>query len=345
MNSTHYALVIGINEYPDAPGSYRLSGAVNDAKMVEKWLLAAKGGGIKPENCFTLYHTPTITSSNVKGFPLRTHVNEIFKKIRSKLRQKYNDDKEIADRFYFYFSGHGQALRSQNDNILMCMANWGPDAPHANLSSRLVLKEFLERCLPCKELVFWTDCCRSRATDVREGFLDESCRTPWKESFQPKLFWAGATLHETSAGEALDANQSQSGYFTRALLEGLRSGDSAQGVSWDGLRDFLRQRVEHIAQQDNFPQRAEAYHNASPEQLYFGVSAGKASLTIQLEGGNRNVELLFNAHTREKHWPSASGTLQINDLKLGLYKLVDLNSQQTQLIDCSFPKEVVINGF
>lgn len=344
MNDSHYALVIGINEYPDAPSSYRLNGAVNDAKMVEQWLLAEQGGGIKPENCITLYHTPTM-DDNVEGFPVRYHINETFKQIRKTLRKKFDDSQEVAGRFYFYFSGHGQALRLENDNILMCMANWGPDAPHANLSSRLVLKDYLERCLPCNELVFWTDCCRSRATDVREGFLDESCKKPWKEGFQPKLFWAGATLHETSAGEALDTNQSHSGYFTRALLEGLKSGKDHQGVSWDGLRDFLRQRVEHIAQQDNFPQRAEAHHNASPEQLYFGTEAERASLTIQLNGENRNLELLFNAVTREKHWPTASGTLQINDLKLGLYKLVDLNSQQTQLIDCSSPKEVVINGF
>ncbi|WP_444994779.1 caspase family protein [Aliikangiella sp. IMCC44359] len=344
MNEKHYALVVGINEYPEAPTSYRLNGAINDAQRVEAWLLDPAGGGIKTENCFSLYLDPA-NDVDDDEFPVRHHINMSFKKIRKKLRQKYEAHNEVAERFYFYFSGHGQAKRLENDNILMCMANWGPDSPNANLSSRLVIKDYLERCLPCEEIVFWTDCCRTRAVDIREGFLDESCRTPWKNGVRPKLFWAGATLHETAAGEALDDGLEHSGYFTRALLEGLKTGQQSAGVSWDSLRDYLKQRVELIAQKDGFPQRAEAYHTADDTTLYFGEKGVGASLLIKLSGSNRNLEIFYNAIESKKIWSNVSGNIEYNNLPLGLYKLVDLDTNESRLIDCSSPGEVIQYDF
>jgi hypothetical protein len=345
MNERHYALVIGINDYPDAPDSYRLNGAVNDAKNVERWLLDENGGGLMKEHCFTLYVDPEDQQGELEGYPDRYHIDKTLKSIRSQLKKKYKASEETAERFYFYFSGHGQSMRLEDDNILMCMASWGPDAPNANLSSRLLIKDFLERCLPCEELVFWTDCCRLRATDIRAGFLEQGCRTPWKKGFQPKLFWAGATLHDTPAGEALDDKQKNSGYFTRALIEGLKSGKGDKGISWSGLSDYLKSRVEQIAHQDNFPQRAEVRYKDEGEQLYFGNLCEGSNLTIKLKGMNRNIELFFNAVESKKKWSNVSGNIVYENLELGLYKLVDLDDENSRLIDCSSPEEVTIDDF
>ncbi|TQF71337.1 caspase family protein [Pseudoalteromonas luteoviolacea] len=357
MNPNHYALVIGINDYPEAPSRYRLDGAVNDAKAVTQWLCDPSGGGLEEKNCYTLFVDSSSRQKDdmdtdndeiedeVEPYPVRYHVDKELKKIRTLLRKQLKESNQPAERFYFYFSGHGEALRMQNDNVLMCMANWSPDSPNANLSSRLILKEFLERCLPCNEIVVWTDCCRSRTVDVRGGGLDIGCRNSWKEGHVPDLFWANATLHETAAHESLNSTGKSFGYFTKALINGLQSGVQNTGITWDGLRDYLRLHVETLAQKDGFPQRAQSNHTAGSNKKYFGKHAGTAKLVINLNGEGRNLRLLLNASIEKKSWSNASGKLTVEGLELGLYKLIDTDTNASMLIDCSSPIEEEIHEF
>ena len=361
MNPNHYALVIGINDYPEAPDRYRLDGAINDAKAVTSWLLEPTGGGLEERNCFTLFIDESnelrdeTVAENVasdsglddepESFPARHHIDHTLKKIRKDMRNQFRASGQPVERLYFYFSGHGEALRLENDNVLMCMANWSPDSPNANLSSRLMLKGFLERCLPCQEIIVWTDCCRSRTVDVRGGGLDIGCRNSWKDGHVPDVFWANATLHETAAHESLESTGNNYGYFTKALLEGLKSGEQDVGVTWDRLRDYLLLHVERLAQRDGFPQRAQCNHTAGSQKKLFGKKAGLAKLTVHLNGQARNIRLLLNASVETKSWSNVSGQLIIKDLELGLYKLVDTDSNKSELIDCSAPTEEELYDF
>src|SRR5258708_35853699 len=129
---THFALVIGINDYPEYGSRGRsLKGAVRDAQRFAAWLQDTdSGGGLLPQNC------RLIVSSGNPLAPLHADIDAALQYIWTQSRASG------GDRFYFYFSGHG--LSAQADNVALCLANWSSDRRHAALSSQGYL-QFLQQ--------------------------------------------------------------------------------------------------------------------------------------------------------------------------------------------------------
>src|SRR4051812_11535992 len=112
QQAKHYALVVGINDYPNYGSLGRpLKGAVADAQRFAKWLCDTnEGGGLPDENC------KVVVSSSAPLGPVQNEIDAELEEIWKQARQSG------GERFYFYFSGHGQS--AQADNVALCLANW-----------------------------------------------------------------------------------------------------------------------------------------------------------------------------------------------------------------------------
>jgi Caspase domain len=67
---TDFAIVVGINDYPQQTGQRKLSGAAEDACDFADWVLAADGGGVAPQNLFFWTHPwPGPSAARVRAYP------------------------------------------------------------------------------------------------------------------------------------------------------------------------------------------------------------------------------------------------------------------------------------
>src|SRR5438094_5015687 len=107
-NDQDYALVIGIDDYPNYTP---LKGAKKDAERFANWLKDKEiGGGLPDDNCKLIVSDPNPISPG-------------WDKVNDKLVEIYVKAKRSERRrFYFYFSGHGQTSTSSELNL--CLASW-----------------------------------------------------------------------------------------------------------------------------------------------------------------------------------------------------------------------------
>ena len=103
MNSKDFAIVIGINHYPNY--EFSLHSPIDDSKRMYQWLIHPNGGGLDKSNI------SLITSSIEKGGKVRPSQDEIDKGIEQLMNRAMEAESPMR-RFYFYFSGHGIGLSS-----------------------------------------------------------------------------------------------------------------------------------------------------------------------------------------------------------------------------------------
>lgn len=234
--SQDYALVIGINDYPDFGRNGRpLKGAIEDATSFAKWLLNKEiGGGIPDTQCKRLYSSPAPLE------PLRYQIDRALKEIWDQAQETG------GRRFYFYFSGHGQA--QEIDDVALCLANWSRDFRNASLSSRAYRNRILE-CAPFQDLVVLHDCCRVRSIRATGLGPEIGCARPADMAGARGTFLAYASEFQKPAYEAEHAGGEGvddegpiiSGHFTEALLAGLYGAASRPqgGVTATELKNIL----------------------------------------------------------------------------------------------------------
>ncbi len=152
-----YALVIGINDYPFYGLAGRpLHGAIRDAQAVREWLIDKEiGGGLPDDNCKLI-----VSSTNTADppQPRRNKIDDALGDIWQTVEERAKGGQQPR-RFYFYFSGHGQAQLTED--VALCMPNWAKNRQAAALSFREYMR-FIVNCLGFREVVILMDCCRAR---------------------------------------------------------------------------------------------------------------------------------------------------------------------------------------
>lgn len=261
-NPLHFGVVVGINRYPDIR---HLRLAKGDAEKFAEWLLNPAGGGLlSQQDEGTLLpggHVGTIVvdDANVPdGMPrenARPMKKEVFQKLhefRKAIEQHVEAHPEdwSKTRFYFYVSGHGIAPDARDAALLL--ADAGQEAYDENISCDRLLS-FLGKRQPFREVVIFADCCRERVGSVPLGAVPGTLGNKDNGSVLTAFCCAtyfGDLAYEPPVGEDPDT---QRGYFTQALLEGL--GGQAAEPPGDGVIDtntlakYVKQRVRDLTKQ------------------------------------------------------------------------------------------------
>jgi hypothetical protein len=255
MNANHYAVVVGINRYPELPN---LNFARDDAKAFAAWLKKKDGGALPKENVKLIIVPDTKMPPGTPrehAKPIREQVEEALYSLRKKCQQHIEEHPEDWDstRLYVYVSGHG--IAPDPNEAALLMADSGPDWYGRNFSCAKYLT-FFEKAQIFRELVFFADCCRDWTANappvgpswtIVKGDRGRICSL------------AGYATHfgELAYEPDLDAD-SLRGYFTQALLEGL-SGKAADPFTGEinsvNLSRFVTERVEELTKDMRYPQK------------------------------------------------------------------------------------------
>jgi hypothetical protein len=120
-NPEDFAVVIGVSRYTTLPGLPR---AMKQAEAFASWLTDQGEGGLLSENVQLLTHSAAQT--NVAG-PTRHDVVQAFERI---LKRSLKDDQRVGRRLYIYMAGHGFAIDSNDEALLMvdASADYGDSA-------------------------------------------------------------------------------------------------------------------------------------------------------------------------------------------------------------------------
>lgn len=239
-NRSDYALVVGINHYPDFRN---LEGAIEDAKDFAKWLYQdSEGGNLPKDHCRVILSQPN---------PLRPPHEEIDEELGRIFGMLGNDN---GRRFYLYFSGHG--MSQDNIGANLCLARWSAKLwRNAALDSLDYLKTILGSG-KFEEVVFLLDCCRVRPINAHGLPSALGFPRPDDEAGKSKRFIGYATEFQNSAYEAevSDGVSEESrplirGHFTRALMKGLRGAAAVEpgGVPATFLKKYLEAETPRIA--------------------------------------------------------------------------------------------------
>src|SRR4051812_47010439 len=146
-NPDHYAIVIGIDRYPQLP---ILEGPVSDATAFKDWLVSPDGGGL-PEQNARLILTGAQTNDPLDAQPVKVEIDRALRDFG------LERNKKIGKRLYFYFSGHG--FGAKFDDVGMLMANASATRLGSNIGLR-PFREFFNDFIFFDEIVYVLDCCR-----------------------------------------------------------------------------------------------------------------------------------------------------------------------------------------
>ncbi len=258
-NKLHFGIVVGINRYPSIR---HLRLAKGDAEKFAAWLLDPHGGALLskdddgrllPEgHVATIVVDDALVPDDLPREDARPVKKEVFKALHDFRKvveahvEAHPEDWERT-RFYFYVSGHGIAPDVHDAALLL--ADAGKEAYDENISCDR-LRSFLGKRQPFHEVVIFADCCRERVDNVPLGMV--SGTLPDKDN--GRIMWAFccATYFGNLAYEPPpDTNpDEQRGYFTQALLEGLKGEafdpDRNNEINSNSLAKYVKRRVEDL---------------------------------------------------------------------------------------------------
>lgn len=234
MKRNNWAIVIGIDHYPDWPAA-TLKAAVRDAVEMRDWLLDQDGGAVEPAHIFTLL-SPTPGSNPAVGSatfdnPTQVAVIDLIDQLAAQVNAG-------ADRLFFYFAGHGLSNMGGpvGHDDAVAFADFSPQHPGNSLSTEHIFAHFGE--MPFKDEFFFIDACRDMpwngpkpnfGTFPTELLPDLSRQKP----NQACMF---ATTPGSRAAEVGTAGNER-GAFSSALIAGLR-GDGAAKRFMPGLGQY-----------------------------------------------------------------------------------------------------------
>ena len=319
---TNYAIIVGINLYPDETGQPELHGAVADACDFADWALAKGGGDVDPKNLFLWPHPwPTAKEATkaVRDFlkkptkfegllgpvkPTRDRApiaKEIFK-TALELAQKLSDAGADPDeqRIYIFFAGHGVRTYEPGGAPQTFFLARDFSSIDVQYAEGLVACETLRRSLLKRgfgEVFMFLDCCRVQDPILPVPALplcfttDEPATLPWSV--------ANAAQDGMEAFE-VDAPRPR-GAFSVALVEALRNHRNAvtRGLTICELRDYVKDRIATKDRQkpdfkfnpsdEPYPEIYPAlFPPAPPGSIVLDLSALPAGSAVQLTDGALN---------------------------------------------------------
>jgi hypothetical protein len=265
MKPNHYAVVVGIDRYPGMPEK-PLQYVRNDAIAFYEWLISPSEGGVEHRNAKIILATEAEQSSEARR-PLRWEVIEFLTDIHIQL-DKLGEKEWSENRLYVYLAGHGVAPADGRGALLFADAR--PDHNWGDMLDLDACERFYERFPFFKEIVLIGDFCR----DIDKAIppVGELTFGKYYGKVRPtrRVRAYGTTLSQQSGEpkgtlEALPAittvppelpsKRKARGFFTRAVLEGLRGGATPDPISGiidvDRLDAYVKPRIRQLSGSSN----------------------------------------------------------------------------------------------
>ncbi len=235
-----WALLIGINKYPNLPIKYQLRYAVNDVNALKKVLIEQYG--FPESNIITLIDEQATRQNIIESMGQLTDRKKV----------------DTKDRIIFYFSGHGQTVALDDGGemgyLLPYDANVDMDNvsnPYPYYTTCIGMDELkrLSRLIPAKHVLFLIDSCYSGlAVSGRGGLVPTTANYIGKVATLKARQIITAGLKGDISYEDPDWGH---GAFTYKLLEALQTGvadnDGDGIITGLELASHLRNVVPNIS--------------------------------------------------------------------------------------------------
>lgn len=327
MNQFHYGVVVGINRYPDIRHLQRAKG---DAEKFAKWLHDPDGGDVPVENVVkVIVEDERVPDDALRedAIPTRREVFNAIHKFRKRVDDRINRHPEDWDktRLYFYVSGHGIAPDVKDAALLM--ADAGGDWYGENISCARLLS-FLGKAQTFREVVVFADCCRERVPSAPIGDV------PWtlveRNNGHVLSVLGCATYFGDLAFEPprTESGDDLRGYFTQALLEGLRgeAADSASGeVNSNSLARYVRQRVMDLTGHLKHPQTPTMEADPAEPIVFRRLSANTVAprhdVRLRFETPNHGIATLRDSDGKILGRQDTGAGVWVVNLANGLYEV------------------------
>jgi hypothetical protein len=326
VNDLHFGVCLGIDRYPGFPGR-DLGSARGDALAFSEWLVAPDGGALPPQNVVTVTASADeMWAQSWDARPQLREVNRALDSFNKRLREwlEATPGDPNASRLYVYASGHGFGPLDGECGVLMADADIDNLGDHVELSK---YRQWYERYGRFRELVVFADCCR----EIPAAGVPAN-GPPFTQSGAPigvSAFTGYASRLGDVAWEpvAMGDRDRARGYYTKALLAGLRGGavDPDHGVvTSTTLAQFVDQAVEAATRGVVvYPQKAE--HKLDPAHpILFGGAGQPAThrATIRFPASFTGRAALRSATGAEiAGWDASNGTWTV-DLPDGYYEVI-----------------------
>jgi uncharacterized caspase-like protein len=325
VNALHYAVIVGINQYPGF-SQRPLKYARSDAEAFRDWLVSPEGGDVPDKNIRLITATAdqerSFTSSAV-AMPKLSDVNQALLAVAKGIRAHLNTqpDDRAKTRLYFYVAGHGIAPPGGEGALLMA------DAESEMLGDSLELSEYAKWFVECgdlREFVVFADCCREGLKGTPPASRPPFTRCEKTKGETVRIIGYATGLgdfaYEPAAAQAADSGR---GYFTKALLEGLKGAARAQdgSVTAASLAAYVRRAVIEMTQTLEVPQRAQ-FPGDLAQPVVLCPAAGprpKRRVSIRFPTGfGGRVVLRDGILNVVLQWDAANGALEV-ELDEGFY--------------------------
>lgn len=312
-NKQHYAIVIGINDYP-LSGLAPLKGPVNDAEDFYAWLRDPTGGNLPESNIRRILSSDF---SAEEARPIPNQVEALFEPFIVNGVQGRQ-----GERLYIFVAGHGFGDPGDISQTALYAANAKRMFPwHVAITDYV---EWLHRHAVFDELVLIMDCCRTVNSwhSIREPQYVVSAGSPAADKV--RCFYAFAVGRGQVARERSFADGRKSGIFTKAVLDALRvTGPDEQGRVTGGLlKNQIHNSLAKFAGDVTIepPEiRLDSYRD-----ITFFQRKKAAALPVQVDlqpySGTETL-VLYNGDFKEIRQEKASAASLSLELEPGLYKI------------------------
>jgi hypothetical protein len=333
-NKQHYALVIGINDYP-LSGLEPLKGPVNDANDFYAWLCDPEGGNLPTKNI------QRIVSSDYPAHaacPTPNQVEALFEPFIS----DYYDGKKEGERLYIFAAGHGFGDPNDMGKTALYAANVKNMFPwHIAVTE---YAEWLRRHAVFNEIVLIMDCCRTIN-------VPHQIREPQYVTLQGnvnadkvKCFYAFAVGSGRKARERLFEDGKNAGIFTKVLLDALRNARPVQGVvTGQALKNHIHNSISRFAG-DHEAEPPEIRLDSNQDISFFKrKSAGTVPVRINIQSYSGTDRLiLFDGLSQEIRQEAATASVMTLDLEPGIYKVAVGNTGRKKLFEVPNNEQITV---
>jgi hypothetical protein len=252
LKANNWAIVIGIDNYTGWPAG-GLHGAVRDAEAMREWLIDRSGGDVDKNHLFTLLSAHPASPAGAGPNEIGESTKDALTDLISALAARVNAG---ADRFFFYFAGHGLSNTGGpiGHDDAIAFSDFSPNHPERSLQTEHIFAKL--GAMPFTEEFFFIDACRDTPwtgpKPIFGNFSTELQLEPDRPApMQVQIF--ATTPGKRAAEVGLAGNER--GAFTTVLLAGLRGQGPAKRydpglgqyrVLPTSLFGFVRERIRAL---------------------------------------------------------------------------------------------------
>ena len=319
-NPDHYAIVIGIDTYPQLR---RLRASAKDATKFALWLKSDEGGGLPDDNLHIqmILSPPTQSSNPFEAQPVVYRIDEAL------TRLGLEKPGRIGKRLYFYFAGHGFGPDSGDVGMLMANAkNPGRLGFNYNLGLR-PFRVFLQQSEAFDEIIFILDCCRDALVNTdtgKPGITSGNQGT----GVAVRDFVIMAADYGAKAFEANDtATDEPRGLLTKAILDGLDTPDAADGLgrfTASSLFEYVSRQIRKIGTDPKLQQTPRMDYPKPEAEIIFSTipesRLEKVEVWISAAPGFTGELILKDSNLKPIVKQPAAGLTKANPWKLFLLR-------------------------